>query len=69
VFYCCTYHIPSAEGTTEGEELVKKADAATPKSFPKVYLINPTLRTADSDTFPWWTLKSPIPVYYSKPTS
>ena len=39
------------------------------KSLPKVYLIDPTFRTADSDTFSWWTSKSYNPIYISKPTS
>lgn len=39
------------------------------KSLPEVYLIDPTHRTADSDTYSWWTSRSSNPVYISKPTS
>jgi len=38
-------------------------------SLREAYLIEPTPRTADSDTFSWWTSKSPNPIYIQKPTS
>lgn len=39
------------------------------RSLPGPYLIDPTLRTAESDTFSWWTSKSSNPVHIPKPTS
>jgi len=39
------------------------------RSLPEPYLIDPKLRTAESDTFSWWASKSSNPVRIPKPTS
>ena len=68
-------HTQAAEGTTEDEELVKKADAlyvfedGAPQFLSEGLSYRPAPGTPDSDTFLWWTSKSSNPVYISKPTS